>query len=65
MKQLVQTIKKKDQQQKERLAVLKLEMNYELAVLYEAMQEKDADKIKKCKEKLEGIRKELVQLNGL
>ncbi|MET3698141.1 hypothetical protein SAMN05877753_1074 [Bacillus oleivorans] len=65
MKQLVQTIKKKDQVQKERLAVLKLEMNYELAVLYEAMQDRDEEMIKMCKEKLERIRKELIQLNGL
>ena len=65
MKQLVQTIKKKDQEQREKLAVLKLEMNYELAVLYEAMQDKDENKIKKCKDKLEGIRQELIQLNGL
>ncbi|GAA0338609.1 hypothetical protein GCM10008967_31100 [Bacillus carboniphilus] len=64
MKQLMHTIKKKDQEQ-QRLAVLRLELNYELAVLYEAMQNDDNDQARKCKEQLKRIRNELIQLNGL
>lgn len=64
LKQLMHTIKKKDQEQ-QKLAVLRLELNYELAVLYEAMQNQDSEKIQKCKQHLERIRKELIQLNAL
>jgi hypothetical protein len=48
-----------------RTAVLRLEMDYELATLFEAMTEKNEDKKKDCKQKLEKIRQELVRLKAL
>lgn len=49
----------------ERIPVLRLELDYELALLYEAMQEKDEYKMKKCKEKLEQLRHEMLMLEAL
>nr|WP_235888051.1 hypothetical protein [Neobacillus paridis] len=50
--------------ERERTAVLRLEMDYELATLFEAIEEKDEKKIKLCKQKLEKIRLELVRLKA-
>jgi hypothetical protein len=50
---------------KERSAVLRLEMDYELATLFEAMSEKNGEKMKSCKQKLERIRLELLRLKAL
>lgn len=50
---------------KERTAVLRLEMDYELATLFDAMNEKNEDLKLKSKEKLEKIRQELVRLKAL
>ncbi len=50
---------------KERTAVLKLEMDYELATLFDAMTEKNEDQKIKSKNKLEKIRLELVTLQAL
>lgn len=63
MKQLMNTSLKKigDRQ---RTAVLRLEMDYELAVLFEAIEDKDDKKIKDCKQKLEKIRLELLRLKA-
>ncbi|WP_062105254.1 hypothetical protein [Bacillus niameyensis] len=49
----------------QRLAVLRLELNYELAVLYEALQEGNEDKKSSSKRKLEKLREELLKLNAL
>ncbi|MCM3768651.1 MULTISPECIES: hypothetical protein [Bacillaceae] len=63
MKQLMNTsLKKFGDRQK--TAVLRLEMDYELAVLFEAIEEKDDKKIKDCKQKLEKIRQELLRLKA-
>lgn len=64
MKQLMNTSLKKTGD-KERTAVLKLELDYELATLFEAIEENNAKKMKDCKQKLEKIRQELVRLNAL
>nr|WP_263328165.1 hypothetical protein [Neobacillus sp. Marseille-Q6967] len=64
MKQLMNTSLKKVGE-KERTAVLRLEMDYELATLFEAIEEKNEKKIKECKQKLEKIRQELVRLKAL
>jgi hypothetical protein len=63
VKQLMNTSLKKigDRQ---RTAVLRLEMDYELAVLFEAIEDKDDKKIKDCKQKLEKIRLELLRLKA-
>jgi hypothetical protein len=64
MKQLMNTSLKKSSE-KERTAVLRLEMDYELATLFEAIEEKNEKKMKECKQKLEKIRQELVRLKAL
>lgn len=45
-----------------RIAVLRLELDYELATLYEAMTEKNEGKILESKKKLEKIRQEMINL---
>ena len=50
---------------KERTAVLRLEMDYELATLFEAIEENNEKKMKDCKQKLEKIRQELLRLKSL
>lgn len=64
MRQLMNTSRKKNGD-KERSAVLRLEMDYELATLFEAMSEKNGEKMKNCKQKLEKIRQELLRLKAL
>jgi hypothetical protein len=64
MKQVMNTSKKRDIQQ-QRLAVLRLEMDYELAVLFEAMEADNKDIQMKSKEKLMKIREELIRLKAL
>ncbi|MRX71673.1 hypothetical protein GJU40_05725 [Bacillus lacus] len=57
----------KQQQQKEtvnRIGVIKLELDYELATLFEAMQEKNEDKVSESKRKLERLRKEWLRLKA-
>ena len=62
MKQVVNMYKKLDGQK--RLAVIRLEMDYELATLYEAMVEKDEKKKNECKQKLERLRQEMLKLQS-
>ncbi len=50
--------------EKERTAVLRLEMDYELATLFEAIEDKNEKKMKECKQKLEKIRLELLRLKA-
>jgi len=64
MKQVMNSVKKKAIE-KERKAVLKLEMDYELAVLFEAMGENNENKKRESKERLERIRQELLTLKAL
>jgi hypothetical protein len=64
VKQLMNTSLKKPSD-KERTAVLRLEMDYELATLFEAIEEKNERKMKECKQKLEKIRQELLRLKAL
>jgi hypothetical protein len=45
-----------------RIAILRLELDYELATLYEAMMENDEEKKKECKRKLEKLRQEMIRL---
>ncbi|MCM3160342.1 hypothetical protein KDJ21_022000 [Metabacillus litoralis] len=47
-----------------RIGVLRLELDYELASLYEAMQNKDQKKKIECKQKLEKLRKEWMKLQA-
>ncbi|MCA1041032.1 hypothetical protein LCM00_16065 [Bacillus infantis] len=64
MKQLMNSVKKKAGE-KERTAVLRLEMDYELATLFEAMGENNESVKIRSKQKLERIREELVRLKAL
>lgn len=64
MKQLMNTLKKRDYE-KERKAVLRLEMDYELLTLYDAISENNEKQKAKSKEKLEKIRTELLRLKAL
>lgn len=64
MKQLMNQGRKKAAV-KERTAVLRLEMDYELATLYDAMIEANEEQKIKSKNKLEKIRQELVSLQSL
>ncbi|KAF2424802.1 hypothetical protein ACMXZI_12330 [Bacillus subtilis] len=47
-----------------RVAVWRLELDYELATLYEAMQKENEEQIEQSKNKLERLRKEWIRLNG-
>ncbi|NEY82174.1 hypothetical protein G4D64_11835 [Bacillus sp. 3H-10] len=51
--------------QKEKMAILKLEMDYELATLFEAMEENNEEQKQKCIRRLEKIREELLRLKAL
>lgn len=64
MRQVMNTSRRKSYE-KERSAILRLEMDYELAVLFEAMTEKNEEQIKCSKQKLEKIRQELIRLKAL
>lgn len=63
MKQVIQVTRKRDLKT-ERVAVLRLELDYELAVLFEAMEEKNVRSVTSTKEKLQTIRQELLDLTG-
>lgn len=64
MKQLINTTRKRNGEL-QRTAVLRLEMDYELATLYDAMNDADNSKMKECKLRLEKIRQELLRLKAL
>ncbi|TFE00291.1 hypothetical protein [Jeotgalibacillus salarius] len=63
MKQVIQVTRKRDYIQ-ERLAVLRLELDYELAVLFEAIELENKVDIESTKEKLTLIRHEINELDG-
>ncbi|KAA0548084.1 hypothetical protein FZW96_10155 [Bacillus sp. BGMRC 2118] len=62
MKQVLHD-KKKTEAEK-RKPVLRLEVDYELATLYDALLIKDAKKIVECKRKLEKLRQEMIRLDA-
>ena len=64
MKQLINSTRKRNGEI-QRTAVLRLEMDYELATLFDAMTDADKPKMKECKQKLERIRQELLRLKAL
>lgn len=64
MKQLMNLAKKMEVEKKKK-AVLRLEMDYELATLFDAMNEKDEKQKVESKQKLERIRQELLRLKAL
>lgn len=50
------------QRAEERIGIVRLELDYELANLYEAMEREDIQMAEKCKEKLVLLRNEMLQL---
>lgn len=56
MKQAIQTVTRTDCEK--RIAVLRLEIDYELATLHDAMVAGDKKKMNECKRKLERFREE-------
>ncbi|WP_084244903.1 hypothetical protein [Planomicrobium okeanokoites] len=64
MKQMIQIIRKADVE-KEYIHVLKLELDYELASLFDAMQQEDNREIDKSKKRLQEIHVELEALHAL
>ncbi|PLT34344.1 hypothetical protein [Bacillus sp. V5-8f] len=65
MKQVMNQALKAKEVEKHRTAVLRMEMDYELATLFEAIGEKNEQKKNQCKQKLERIRLELLRLKAL
>ncbi|MFJ7976255.1 hypothetical protein JNUCC23_07600 [Peribacillus sp. JNUCC 23] len=65
MKQVMNQAMKAKEVEKHRKAVLRMEMDYELATLFEAIEEDNDQKKKQCKHKLERIRNELLRLKAL
>lgn len=64
MKQMIQIIRKADVE-KEYIHVLKLELDYELASLFDAMQQEDVREVNKSKKRLKEIHEELEALHAL
>ncbi len=64
MKQLINSVKE-ESLEKERTAILRIEMDYELTILFEAMGENNENQKSESKEKLEKIRQELLTLKAL
>jgi hypothetical protein len=62
MKQVIQTFKRTDGEK--RIAVLRLEIDYELATLHDAIVAEDYGIIDECKRKLEKFRQELIRLEA-
>ncbi|GKV66058.1 MULTISPECIES: hypothetical protein [Sporosarcina] len=62
MKQVVHFIRKEDVE-REYLRTLHLELDYELATLYDALQEEDTKQVEKSKERLAEIHNELETLD--
>ncbi|WP_163101355.1 hypothetical protein [Peribacillus alkalitolerans] len=65
MKQVINQALKAKEVERHRTAVLRMEMDYELSTLFEAMTENDEKKKTRCKQKLERIRQELLRLQAL
>ncbi|WP_010649552.1 hypothetical protein [Oceanobacillus massiliensis] len=62
MKYVMEALRRKEAQ--ERLPVIRMEIDYELVTLYDAMQEKDKVKMIKTKERLEDLRKQMLQIEN-
>ena len=61
MRQVINALKRTDAEK--RIPVLRLELDYELATLYDAMMENDKQK-KKSVQKLEVLRLEMIRLEA-
>lgn len=52
----------KSKESERRIPVLKMEIDYELAQLYEAIQEKNTHRVDQCKARLTELRREMLLL---
>jgi len=62
MDQVMAALKRKDAE--ERIPVMRLELDYELATLYDAIQANDKAQIRKSKERLKQLRREMLLLEA-
>ncbi|GED70563.1 hypothetical protein BRE01_42650 [Brevibacillus reuszeri] len=62
MDQVIAALKRRDLE--ERIPVLRLELDYELATLYDAMQAEDNAQMKQSKERLKQLRREMLLLEA-
>jgi hypothetical protein len=62
MRQVINALKRTDAEK--RIPVLRLELDYELATLYDAMMENDKQKKEECVQKLEVLRLEMIRLEA-
>lgn len=62
MEQVIQAFKRNDAER--RIPVLRLEMDYELLNLHDAMLDEDLEKMESCKQKLVKLRKEMIMLEA-
>ncbi|WP_226658479.1 MULTISPECIES: hypothetical protein [Guptibacillus] len=62
MKQVIQSLQRNEAEK--RIPVLRMEIDYELATLHDAMTASDQDEMTRCKVKLEELRKEMVRLEA-
>ncbi|WP_096435583.1 hypothetical protein [Alteribacter populi] len=62
MEKVIQTLKRRDGEQ--RIPVLKLEIDYELQTLFDAMQVNDHKQVEKSKRILELLRNEWIRLEA-
>ncbi|UCZ51876.1 hypothetical protein LGQ02_13535 [Bacillus shivajii] len=60
MEKVIQTLKRRDGER--RIPVLKMEIDYELLTLYDALQANEKDQIEQSKRKLEKLRYEWLRL---
>ncbi|MUK89576.1 hypothetical protein GMD78_14505 [Ornithinibacillus sp. L9] len=60
MKYVLETLRLEEERQK--LPVIRMEIDYELLTLYDALQDNDTVLIIKTKERLEHLRKQLIKL---
>lgn len=60
MKYVLDALRKREVEEK--LPVIRMEIDYELVTLHDAMQEGNEEGIEKAKEKLEKLRKEMLEL---
>ncbi|MFS0574395.1 hypothetical protein AB1K83_02040 [Sporosarcina sp. 179-K 3D1 HS] len=63
MKQVVHVIRKAEFE-KEYVSMLNLELDYELATLFDAIEQNDEKQKRKSKQRLSDIHRELEMLNG-
>ncbi|MGM9923307.1 MAG: hypothetical protein ACI35R_03515 [Bacillus sp. (in: firmicutes)] len=65
MKRVINSTMKEKQIESRRIGILRLELDYELATLHEAIRDEDKEMQKEALHKLEKIRKELIKLDAL